>query len=593
MQSPGKTSSADRVRFTLDDEAIEASRGDSIAAAMIAVGKYHFRDSKNGGPRGLFCGMGVCGECQVLINGASKRACLEKVSDGQDVRRHPARRELKPTNARTDVDNWQEEQVDVLVVGAGPAGLSAAIAVAKSGLDVLVIDERSQAGGQYFKQPAVEYNIDDHELDNQFREGADLVKRAMAAGVRYQAGATAWATFNEEKLAFTVNGETRLVTPRRFILANGAYERPLPVPGWTLPGVMTTGAVQTLLRAYRTSPGQRVLVAGNGPLNFQVARELGAAGATVVAIAEAAASPLRSPLNFLRMAIADPALSLDGVRQFAALKRAGVPLHFRHSILRLDGDEKVESATIGRVDDSGRLITGSASEYEVDAVCMNYGFLPQGDLARSLGCEFTFNAQTASWTAQRDAECRTSVPGVFLVGDAAGLGGARVAMAEGAIAGHAIAVELGADEHLPAATLAPLRRQLRRNHRFQAALWTMFDAPLLATQFTTADTLVCRCENIARRDLDSVMSDHCHSLGAVKKITRAGMGRCQGRYCALSMAALGAELGFEKTDAAAFFAPRPPFKPLTVRDIAGSAGGPPSATEVLSTDDRYANISPR
>ena len=586
---PNAAGGGSKITLTVDGRVIEATKGDSIAAAMLAAGEYRFRECKSGGPRGLFCGMGVCGECQVLVDGVSGRACMEKARDGQAVVRHPAKRRLETSTGAAELRDWRDERVDVLVVGAGPAGLSAAIAAARHELNVLVIDERTQAGGQYYKQPSAEYALDAGRLDAQFREGADLISTALAAGVRYLPGATAWGTFDETKLAVTVGAETLLITPRRLILAAGAYERPLPIPGWTLPGVMTTGAVQTLLRAYRTTPGRRVLITGNGPLNFQVARELIHAGSEVRAIAEAAAAPIRSPLQFLRMAVADPALTLSGLRQIGGLRAAGVPVFFRHAVIRIDGTDRVESATVGRLGADGSLVAGSEIEYPVDVVCMNYGFLPQGELARSLGCEFEFDAESAAWTARRDGEGRTSVAGVFIAGDAAGLGGARVAMAEGEIAGHAAATDLGA---AGAPSPRRSRRKLARSHKFQSALWTMFRAPPLAVQFTAPDTLVCRCENVTRGDVERVLSNHCHSLAAVKKVTRAGMGRCQGRYCATTLASLAADRGFAKADADSFFAPRPPFKPLTVSAIAGSVGDPPMATE-LSTIDRYANISGR
>lgn len=575
----------DRIQLTLNGNVIEAVNGDSIAAAMVSAGERRFRESKSEQPRGLFCGMGVCGECQVMVDGVSRRACLEKARDGQVVRRHPAKHDLERSTQSINVADWQEESVDVLVVGAGPAGLAAAIAAAKRDLDVLVIDERAQAGGQYFKQPATDFGIDEDRLDDQFREGADLIRSAQAAGVRFIAGAKAWGAFDEAKLAITVGRETLLVAARRFLLASGAYERPLAVPGWTLPGVMTTGAVQTLLRAYRTVPGERILIAGNGPLNFQVARELALAGADVCAIAEAAASPIRSPLQFLRMAMADPRSSLDGLRQVVGLRRRAVPVHFRHSIIRFDGTDRLESATIGRIDADGNLVPGSEIEYPVDVACMNYGFLPQGELARALGCEFKLDADLASWKATRDTDGRTSVNRVFIAGDAAGLGGARVALAEGEIAGCAIANDLGATG---AAEPQRSRRKLQRGRRFQDALWTMFRAPSPPTRFTEPDTLVCRCEDVTLRELKSAISDNCHSLAAVKKLTRAGMGRCQGRYCAMTLASVAADLGFEKADADSFFAPRPPCKPVTVREIAGSVGDTPTAT-ALSTIDRQSN----
>jgi NADPH-dependent 2,4-dienoyl-CoA reductase/sulfur reductase-like enzyme len=581
---------ADRIRFTVDGAVLEATPGDSIAAAMIAAGEFRFRESRSGSPRGMFCGMGVCGECQVLVDGVSRRACLEKAREGQVVRRHPAKRDLGIDAHAGSGSGWTEQRVDVLVVGAGPAGLSAAIAAATHDLDVLLVDERAQPGGQYFKQPAEEYGIDERRLDAQFREGADLIRRAVAAGVRFLHGATAWGGFDESKVAVTASDGTRLISARRIVLAAGAYERPLPVPGWTLPGAMTTGAVQTLLRAYRTAPAAEVLVAGNGPLNFQVARELIQIGVSVVAVAEVAASPFRSILPVARMAAAGPSLTLEGIRQLAALRAARVPVHYRHALVRIDGKDRVRTATIGRVDAAGALIPGSEIEYSTDVVCMNYGFLPQNDLARSLGCEFHFDPRRAQWTARRDEEFRTTTRNVFLIGDAAGLGGARIAMDEGEVAGLALARDLGAGVgSVPAA----VRRRLARHRRFQSALWTVFRAPPMGSRFSAPDTLLCRCEEISRASIEASLSSGCHSLASLKKATRAGMGRCQGRYCGVSLAELGAAHGIETREADSYFAPRPPFKPIKLKDIAGAVGSAQVPVDLLSTTDRYANISGR
>lgn len=592
MQDVPSATEPATIRFTLDGETVEARAGDSIASAMIAAGHYRFRDDGSGRARGLFCGMGVCGECQVLVDGVPARACLEKARNGATVSRQSARRVLPRSARAAPAGRWSERAADVLVVGAGPAGLAAAAMTAAQGLDTMVVDERPQPGGQYYKQPAAEFPADPRGLDRQFRDGRRLIARALAAGVRHLGGAVVWGAFDGPSLAVTVDGETFVVRPRRLLIATGAYERPLPVPGWTLPGVMTTGAAQTLLRSYRTTPGRRVLVAGNGPLNFQVARELVRAGSKVVAIVEEAASPLASPLQFLRMALADPRLAADGIRQVAGLRLGGCPIEFGRALVRLDGDERVRAATVARVDAGGRPLPGTETEFAVDAVCMNYGFLPQAEIARALGCEFGYAQDTATWAAVRDADGRTTVPEVFVVGDASGLGGARIAMDEGALAGIAVVRDLLGDDAVDAGRERRLRRALRRHGRFQSALWTMFRAPLLDTQLAAGDTLACRCEEVSFDQLRSALSESCHRLASIKKRTRAGMGRCQGRYCAVSLAAAALEAGHGETPAGEFFAPRPPFKPMPLAQLAGAFGEPVEPRDLLRTNDRYANISP-
>ncbi len=472
------------------------------------------------------------------------------------------------------------------MIGAGPAGLSAARVAAKAGLEVLVVDERNYPGGQYYKQPGSGFRIDENAIDRQFAAGRHLIRETEAAGARFCSGAVVWCVLGTCSVAAITPVGNLLITAKRIILSTGAYERALPVPGWTLPGVMTTGAAQTFLRAYQTAPGRRVLIAGNGPLNLQVADELSRAGVEVAGVVELAASPLRVPHAALSLALLSPSLAWAGVRHVVNLARRRVPVYYRHMLTAIESGDAVASARIAAVNDDGSVIAGSERTLEVDAVCMNYGFLPQSELARALGCAFDYDHTTGRMQARRDDDGRSSVAEIFIAGDAGGLGGARVATDQGELAALSVVGDL---RRVPLASSADAKRvrgRLRRNTRFQKALWRLFSAPHLTTEFSKPDTLICRCEEIDRQSLDALMSRHHSSLAITKKQTRAGMGSCQGRYCTTLMATLSARNGGRAPSVQEYFAPRPPLKPIPIGRLAQLFGTALQPTDInLTTDE--------
>lgn len=558
----------DAFRIRFEGRTIEAWPGESIAAALINAGETGMRKTALGEPRGLWCGMGVCGECRVVVDGEVRRACMEMARPGQMVTRAAARAD--PGAGTGSGEGALHDDVprtpDLLVVGAGPAGLSAARIAALSGLSVLVADERGKAGGQYFKQPGAGFVVDRQRIDAQTREGRALIAAAEAAGVRFLAGATLWAAYRDPEgapVACLAAGSHALeIRPRRLVLAMGAYERPWPVPGWTLPGVITSGAAQTLLRAYASAPGQRVLVAGNGPLNVQVAAELTTAGVEVVALAEAAPAPgLSRAADLARMARAAPGLVRDGLRMTLALRRHGVPVLNGHVVTRLDGRERVESVELARLRADGTIDAAATRRFDVDAVALGYGFLPQAEAARALGCATSTDARGGT-VVDRDDAGATSVPRVRVVGDGGGLGGARIALAQGVLAGAAVCAELGRE--VTADVVKAARAELARHRRFQAALWRVYAVP--AFPAPAPEAMLCRCESVGAGRVDALVDGGAHDLAAVKRASRAGMGACAGRYCtALIEARLGGPA------APAGFAPRAPFKPVTIGAIASLA----------------------
>ena len=550
LTHPDITQAAQEVGITFDGRPIRALAGETLGAALAAAGITTFRRTASGAPRGLYCGMGACFDCLVTIDGrASQRACLAKVQEGMLVESAPLAIPaplVAPPPAEAAV-----RPCDVLVVGAGPAGLAAAIAVAEAGLTVVVLDERATTGGQYLKPLAESHR---HAApDSQFRQGAALRARAAAAGVVFAFGATVWGGFAPDEVAALIDGENTIFRPRRLIIAAGAHERPVPIPGWTLPGVMTTGCVQMLARANRVSPGPRVVIAGNGPLNLQLACELVEGGVQVAAVLEAAPKPGMAALRqALRLAASAPDLAWDGARYLLTLRRAGVPLLWGARPLAAEGEAQFRAL---------RAITPQGEvTIEADALALNLGFQPEVGLARALGCAHRFENRGLGWLETlADAEGRTSLPTVFAVGDGAQIGGARIALARGRLAGLAAARDLlGAlPEDLPT------RQALARAVQFQAALWRLFAPPAFDAAGLADTTLVCRCEEVTAGALRAAQAEGAASVGALKKATRAGMGRCQGRMCAATVARIAGA-----AEALDWAAPRAPLKPVPALALA-------------------------
>ncbi|HZF34837.1 MAG TPA: FAD-dependent oxidoreductase [Candidatus Angelobacter sp.] len=567
----GAALGADAVVFKFQGREVRGRPGETLAAALTAAGERELRETKAGERRGLFCGMGVCQECLVEIDGrTNQRACMAKLDRPLSVRRQSylaAAPDLPPAAGHALADE-EILKPDILVLGGGAGGLNAAATAARAGARVLLVDERPQPGGQYYKQPLDIAGRTGFADDAQFSGGRALIAKAEAAGVVFLKGAQVWGAFEPLDLMIFDGLASRLCRPRRLIVATGAYERGLPFPGWTLPGVMTTGAAQTLLRSYGVLPGQRVLIAGNGPLNLQVALELARTGAEVAAVVELARRPgLWATAALARMLTSTPTLALRGRDHLAELDRRGVPLLHRHVI---SGVERAGTRLAATVAPWPVNVGASSRSYEVDSVCVGYGFMPSNEILRALGCRHTFDPARGHLVTERDGNGLTSVAHVYAVGDCTGLGGAPAAEAEGIIAGVAVARSLGlapANGQDQAAVRAC--KQLRRHRRFQAGLWELFRAPRLLTELAGPATVICRCEELTLAEIELGFDPNTQSVGAAKRATRAGMGPCQGRYCGPVLAALASSRQAMPLDEAAYWAPRPPVKPMRISDIVG------------------------
>ncbi|MEM7024307.1 MAG: FAD-dependent oxidoreductase, partial [Pseudomonadota bacterium] len=563
------------VQFTFDGRTYGALAGETVAAALAANGVAALRQAyalSEARPdwRGLYCGMGACFDCVVTVDGrAGQRACLTKILGGEVVRSaQPTGRPddvLQPLVSSPALKTLNERTVDILVVGAGPAGLSAALAARRSGAGVLVLDERPESGGQYYK-PIASSHQTSAPPDRQFRDGETLVEAVRDAGVEVIQGATVWGAFAADDVLALIDGVATVVRPSRLILATGAYERAMPIPGWTLPGVMTTGAAQTLARAYQVAPGARVVIAGNGPLNFQLAADLVTRGVDVVAVVESASRPgPRDLITLSRAFAADGAKMFEGVGYLMRLRARGIPVLWSHVAVEGRGNGRLEAVDIAPLSESGVPEVTGQSTLRADTLCLGYGLVASSEIANALGCRMHFDHRHVGTLSVETSETgETSLPGVFAVGDGAWVAGAAVAEAAGAIAGSAAAGQLGFASRTDEAS----GRKLKEARRFQGALWRLFEAPPVSLDHLPNDTILCRCERLdvgrIRREIDRGAA----SLAVLKRRTRLGMGRCQGRYCTPIAAHLLTKRTRRSRQLDDAFAPRLPAKPFPAAALA-------------------------
>lgn len=428
-------------------------------------------------------------------------------------------------------------RVEVAIIGAGPAGASAAIALAEAGREVLLIDEAAQPGGRIWRAPASALRGGNESAE--IAEGDRLRVRLSAAKVSFMANTVVWSIGRTETGDATDvargNGAPRFridaLTPaaslaidvRSVLVAIGTTERIIPFPGWTIPGVIGLAATTILLKSQRMAPGQRVVVAGTGPLLASVAAGVLKVGAEVAAVVD-----LAGPGDWLAALPAlarEPQAAARGAGWLCDCLRAGVRPRFRSGVMAAEGEDRLKSVILGPVDSTGAPVPASTiRRVACDALAIGHGLAPATEVTRLLRADHVFDRDLGGWRPDTDSEGRTSLPGLYVAGDGAGLRGATYAIGAGSATGDAIARDLegiGGRRSHSFASQVPLGRAMGRLIRQRPAMSAAI-AP---------DTVICRCEDVTREEIEAAITNGAREINQLKHFTRCGMGPCQGRVC--------------------------------------------------------------
>jgi len=478
---------------------------------------------------------------------------------------------------------------EIAVIGAGPAGVAAAVAAAEAGARVLLIDENPRPGGQYYKQPPALFNANRaaSSLSENIQHGRELIAGLNNSKITVCSNTLVWNITPDRVLdLYAPEGGSRVLAnssrlqAKRVIIASGAYERLVPFEGWTLPGVTTVGAAQLLLKGQGLLVGQKILLCGTGPLLQLAAAQLLDAGAQIAAVVE-----LHSRTEFF-----GGGLKLFGQwgklgQGMAQQKRwldAGVQMKYGCVVVRAVGDSEIAGAVIAKVDGNGRPIAGSEETIGADTICMNYGFVPATELARLAGCEQFFDSHFDAFATKTNDDLETSAPGIFAAGEVRGIGGVEVALLEGKIAGAAAARQLGyvasSNGHDPSTSSGQALREWQKARAAFDSLSGMFAVKPGLFANIPDDVLVCRCEEISAGEIRDATRAGAQNLNALKAWNRCGMGRCQGRICGPIAAQLIAQETSASVESVGAFTARFPVKPVPLGVVGASAEPHPTGT---------------
>lgn len=458
--------------------------------------------------------------------------------------------------------------VDLIVIGAGPAGMAAAVEAAGAGLSVVLLDEQPGAGGQIYRAVTGAGAGRGDVLGQDYLDGARLVEAMLAAGVAHLGGAVVWQIEPDDEgitVTYSRDGRAAQMRAARLVLATGALERAVPIPGWTLPGVMTAGAGQILLKASGLV-AERAVLAGSGPLLYLLAVQMVRAGQPPLAVVETQGfgDTLRALPHLVR-GLRGWRVLLKGLGLLLALRRAGVR--------RITGARDLAVEGEGRAAALSFTAGGRGQRIECDTVLLHQGVVPNTQISRALRMAHEWREGQQAFAPCVDAWGESTVPGVFVAGDGAGIAGAVAAEAAGRLAGMQVAHQLG---RIDAATRDARARGPAARLAAERALRPFLEVayPPAAQVLSPADdTIICRCEEVSAGQVRGWAKLGCTGPNQTKAFGRVGMGPCQGRYCGLSVTMLVAQAHGMTPEAVGAYRIRPPYKPVTLGEVASLDAG--------------------
>jgi thioredoxin reductase/bacterioferritin-associated ferredoxin len=452
----------------------------------------------------------------------------------------------------------RRDRYDVVVIGAGPAGLAATATAAGAGLSTLLLDENAGPGGQVWRAISSTPVKSRAMLGDEYWAGEPIVQAARASGAEIIHRATVWSLDRNLEIGVSVGGGSTVVGARRVIIATGAQERPFPIPGWTLPGVMTAGAAQTMLKSSGLVPDGRTVIAGQGPLLWLLAAQVLRLGGRIDRILDT--TERKNYLTALPHAFA-----FVTSRYFA--KGLAMMREVKAKVPVVPGVTELAAAGEGQIASVSYVAGGRRETIPADLLLLHQGVVPNVNLAMAAGVEHRWDDWQLCWSPVLDGNGNTSIEGIAIAGDGAGIGGADAAVVRGRIAARAAVEALAPVAAAKLASMTALEAALVQAERGRAFLDTLF-RPARQFRIPSGDTIVCRCEEVTAKDIVDAVAIGATGPNQLKAYRRTGMGPCQGRLCGLTVTELMAQARGKTPEEIGYYRLRAPVKPITLAELA-------------------------
>lgn len=458
----------------------------------------------------------------------------------------------------------------LVIIGGGPGGLAAAATVGEFGIRTLVVDEAETVGGQAYRGYPVEFEVSGRlSQRKEYRERQILVDTVSKYScIEKWHNALFWGVDEEGVLLIAQNQKLVRVGYDALIVATGAYDRSVPFPGWTLPGVFSTGGAFRLVKTQRILPGRHVVLAGTGPLLLVMAEALLHAGVKILAFVDSASTTI--DLQHVPALLNIPSLCIEALRLKWQLFKSRTPVYQGWGIVEARGKDRISKIVCAPFNPQGSLDESQKEVFETDAMIVGYGLLSRTEVARLLGCEMYYDHTVRDSLPDRNDIFETSVENVFAIGDGARVAGRFVAREEGKIAALAIAEKMGMiNTSLLNVKIASCRARLKRLYRFRQAVDELCALPKGLYAVPDDDTIICRCEEITAGQIRSVLPAGKIDLNDIKRRIRPGSGWCQGRTCGpITVEMLARHLSLSPEEIFRMNQ-RPPSKPIPLSMLTG------------------------
>ena len=453
------------------------------------------------------------------------------------------------------------QEYDIIVIGAGPSGVAASLTSALNGAKVLIVDSSFDTGGQVYKPPPDTFQEIKKNYSTEIKIQKYHKKLLEEHGVHIALEHTVWQVSKGFQI-YAFNNRNKKISwkCKTLIVATGTYERIIPFPGWTSPGVIGLAASTTLLKSHRVLPGYNTIVAGCGPLLAVVASGIIRAGGHVKAVID-----LNGPFSWfssISSMLTNPSSLIQGIGWLKDIIFSRTPIYFNSTVKEVINHKNELEINITKINSKGLINTENIIKINADSLCIGHGLIPSLDILTILGVKKFFDFQSASWLAKTDKYFQTSVNNLYIVGDGAGISGAVPAYEKGLLAGHSASLNLNFISHKYFQRITKkIFVKLKKFEKFGKSMAKLMTPPSSLIQNITDDTIICRCEDIKRGEIEKAIKSGAIEINQLKAWTRCGMGPCQGRTCEDTIARIMADhVGDRQT--VGMFARKIPIKPI-------------------------------